>query len=370
MLPTICDPSELDALLPRALTGEMVLAPVASSAIAATVAMLRPEVPVEESDAAVIVATSGSTGAPKGVVLSRHALLAAASSAQEVLGEPLAWTLALPAHYVAGLMVLVRAHAAGTPVTRVGSDLAGLVPPSVPSAISLVPTQLHRALGDPGLTAALRGYRAILLGGAAASGELLLRAGSQGLNVITTYGMSETCGGCVWDGVPLPGVDIGLDDDDRIALGGPMVFSGYRLRPDLTAAVLREGRVLTNDRGGCHDGRLHVLGRLDDVVVTGGVNVDLAALERGAQRLATSEVAVVAVPDEMWGVTIVLVDTGERPLAEWREALRPAFEAAALPRGILRVPALPRTESGKIDRQTLRRLAARRNGREPGGHGE
>lgn len=354
---TTCDPAELGALLPSALAGEAVLAPVDPAASEATLAMLRPEVAVAEPGAALVVATSGSTGTPKGVVLSRDALVAASESAQQLTG-PLAWHLALPAHYVAGAMVLVRAAVARTPVVTVRPDLADLPRPTRPTAISIVPTQLHRALSNGDLVQRLAAHQLVLLGGAAPAPGLVDRARAEGINVTTTYGMSETCGGCVWDGVPLPGVDALLDADDRISLRGAMAFSGYRLRPDLTADVLvDEHTVRTNDRGDWRDGLLSVLGRLDDVVISGGVNVDLAAVTRAAQHLTSAPVLAIGVPDAEWGTRVVLASSDGRDLEAWRDDLRARLEAAALPRQLVRLAAVPRTSSGKIDRQALMGLA-------------
>lgn len=260
------------------------LAPVDPASADATLAMLRPDEPLEEQGAALVVATSGSTGTPKGVVLGHAALVAAASAAERVVG-PMDWTLALPTHYVAGVMVLVRAAHARRRVFNTSSDLHDIARPSRPTAVSLVPTQLHRALGDPHVLRRLVAHELVLLGGAAPAPGLVERAQENGVKIVTTYGMSETCGGCVWDGSPLPGVDARLDDTGRVLLEGPMAFSGYRLRPDLTREVLVGPRtVRTNDRGVLRDGRLQVLGRLDDVVISGGVNVDLALVQRAAER--------------------------------------------------------------------------------------
>ncbi|MDA8440725.1 MAG: AMP-binding protein [Propionibacterium sp.] len=369
MRPTPCDPAELPALLPRALAGDLVLAPVDPASAAPTLRMLRPDEPVTEPDAALIVATSGSTGTPKGVVLSRRALVAAAESAQRVTG-PLAWTLALPPHYVAGAMVVVRSTVAGTPMSVVSSDLSDLVAPDLPSAISIVPTQLHRALASERITAALRAHDLVLLGGAAPPPGLIDRAARAGVRVVTTYGMSETCGGCVWDGRPLPGVEVELGASGRISLHGDMAFSGYRLRPDLTADTLVDDRtVLTRDRGEWSDGLLHLLGRLDDVVISGGVNVDLSALERAASRLTGHPVAAIGVPDDEWGTRVVLASTDPRDLDAWRDDLRGHLLAAALPRQLLRPAALPRTSSGKIDRRALMEWAGEGE-RESRGHSQ
>ena len=190
-------------------------------------------------------------------------------------------------------MVLVRSLVAepprprdGLPARRAGRSLAR---PSAMSRtyLSVVPTQLTRALADPATTAALRRFDAVLLGGAAADPALLTRAaGTPASRVVTTYGMSETCGGCVYDGVPLDGVDVTVDErrtaGDRSAR---RVFAGYRLDPAATADALVDGRLVTRDRGRvAPTGGVEVLGRVDDVVISGGLNVDLAVVERAVRR--------------------------------------------------------------------------------------
>lgn len=329
----------------------------------AAIEMLRPDEPVEAVDTAAIVSTSGSTGRPKGVLLSAAALLASAEATHARLGGPGRWTLALPAHYVAGLMVIIRGLVAGLPVTEARGDLADLVRPagSGPHYLSLVPTQLARALRDPERTRALAGYDTVLLGGAPAAPDLLESAARAGVRVITTYGMSETCGGCVYDGVPLPGVSIMLrPEDDRIAITGPMIFSGYRLRPDLTDETLQldgsRRTLITSDRGVWADGRLTVLGRVDDVVISGGINVDLAELERLARATPAAggaELVIIGVPDPTWGTMIIAVTDGPVDLDRLRADLATRLPERALPRRIHHLSELPRTSSGKIDRQRL-----------------
>ncbi len=317
--------------------------------------------PVSEPDAVVVVATSGSTGRPKGVVLSRGAVAASVAATHDRLGGPGDWVLAVPAHYVAGLMVLARTILAGTAVHRIASDLSDL-PIAVAQLtgrryLSLVPTQLVRAYADPRLVEALATFDAVLLGGAAADPALLADARGRGIPIVTTYGMSETCGGCVYDGVPLDGVEVDVEaDTGRILIGGLTLFSGYRRQPDLTAATLRNGRLLTQDRGVWRDQLLRVTGRMDDVVVSGGVNVDLAAVERAAQTWPGrdgSEIAVVGVPDDEWGTAVVAVTDGSGSEADLRAYLRRSLSPMAAPRRLAHLPVLPRTESGKIDRQRL-----------------
>ena len=357
----------LDALTAALAGGDpMAPLPVAEVERRLTLEMLALDRPVEEPGAAAVVATSGSTGRPKGVVLSRAAITAAVAATHARLGGPGDWVLAMPAHYVAGLMVLARTVVAGTTVHEVPSDLGGLDRAAARMTgrryLSLVPTQLVRACADARLSKTLAGFDAVLLGGAAADPRLLALARERGIAVVTTYGMSETCGGCVYDGVPLEGVQVDLEPgSDRILLAGPLLFSGYRLRPDLTAAALVAGRLHTQDRGGWRDGRLEVLGRLDDVVISGGVNVDLAAVERASRGWpgpAGVDLAVVGVPDPEWGTRVVAVTNGPGALDDLRRFLRPQLPAAAAPRQLVRVEALPRLPSGKIDRQRLVELVS------------
>ena len=359
----VVEQEALTEALAEALHGGDAVAPLPKSPVErrAVLEMLQPDVDVEEPDAAAVVATSGSTGRPKGAVLSRSAVAASVAATHTRLGGAGDWVLALPGHYVAGLMVLARTIVAGTSTHHVSAQLAGL--PAAVSAmtgrryISLVPTQLLRACADDELTEALAAFDAVLVGGAAADPQLLSRAHDRGIAVVSTYGMSETCGGCVYDGLPLDGVEVTLDaDTDRILLAGAPLFSGYRLRDDLTRAARQGSQLVTQDRGRWADGRLEVVGRLDDVVISGGVNVDLGAVERAAagwSGLHGAEVAVVGVPDPEWGTEVVAVTNGTASELGLRDYLRQTLPAAAAPRRLVRVDRLPRTSSGKIDRQRL-----------------
>lgn len=307
-----------------------------------------------------VVGTSGSTGEPKLVLLSRDALASAAQAAEERLRFAATWHLALDPRYVAGLMVLVRGLL-GDGVAQAGLDLATLRPLEGRNAVSLVATQLYRALSSPETTHTLAAFDAVLVGGAALAPGLRARAEAAGIRVIETYGMSETCGGVVWDGVPLPGVGVHVggasgpgraDAVGRIGLSGPTLFDGYLGRPELTAEVLRDGAVLTGDRGHlAPDGRLVVDGRVDDVVQSGGVNVDLAAVRAAAAAL-DPETAVLAIDDDEWGALVVLVATGGA-LDDWRDRLRSALPAACLPRRLVVVDRIPRGPGGKPDGAAL-----------------
>jgi O-succinylbenzoic acid--CoA ligase len=356
---------ELPGALAAALDGGPPVAPLPPEPVerARALRALRLDEPADPG-AAVVVLSSGSTGEPKAVVLSAAAIRAGAEATHDRLGGPGHWLLPLPSHYVAGLMVHARAGLAGTAVVPLAGDLSDLTSARLPDGrryLSVVPTQLVRALEQPTLVDALAGLDAVLVGGGAVDPTVLARARAAGIACVTTYGMSETCGGCVYDGVPLAGVDLTVGEDERISVGGPVLFSGYRGRPDLTADALVDGRYRTADRGGwstAPDGtpRLQVLGRLDDVVVSGGYNVDLAAVEARAHAWparGTAEVVVVGVPHAEWGTEVVAVADAPLPhdgLRDWVRAELPAFAA---PRRLVVLDQLPRTSSGKVDRRRL-----------------
>lgn len=366
----------LDALLTpleTALAGGPAVLPVDPAAPYDPAGLFQPDEPLEDDSVAAVVATSGSTGRPKGALLSAAALSAAAAAAEEALGGPGQWMLALPPASVAGLMQLIRSICAGTtPVPAgTGSGFTALGFVEATSRMgpgrrytSLVPAQLARITADPAGRDALASYDAVLVGGAALDASVL--AAATGARVVHTYGMTESCGGCVYDGVPLAGTEVRLGDGDRVHLRGPTLFSGYRLQPGLTAATLLDGWLRTEDRGRWSaDGRLSVLGRLDDVVVSGGVNVDVAAVESALADLAAlQEAAVVAVPDPEWGARIVAVvvpATDALPADQLgrtvRDRVRDRLGAPASPREVVVVAELPRLPSGKVDRQACRDLA-------------
>jgi O-succinylbenzoic acid--CoA ligase len=365
--PTFLQPAGDDGVLDGlrlALDGGPPIAPLSSDPAerSQSLAMLRIEEPVTEPDAAVVVSTSGSTGRPKGVVLSRAAIQASVSLTHARLGGAGDWALALPAHYVAGLMVLARTIAAGTRAHPVRADLSDLpaVLPAMdrPRYLALVPTQLVRALPQPEIIAALAGFDAVLVGGAALDADVRRRAVERGISVIGTYGMSETCGGCVYDGTPLDGVSIDLEPGTgRILITSPTIFSGYRLRPDLTSDSLPDGTFHSWDRGSWStDGRLEVLGRLDGAVISGGFVVDLEEVERTVGRwplLGGASLAVIAVPDSDRGTMIIAVTDGRGSLSELREFLAGRLPGYAAPRRLVHVDAMPRTAGGKIDRPQL-----------------
>lgn len=320
----------------------------------------------ETSPPALTVRTSGSGGPPKDVLLSAAAMRASATATLSRLGGAGSWVLALPTHYVAGLQVVVRSVLAATSPVVLDDhpDLAAATAalPKQRRYVAAVPTQLHRWLRRPRDVAALRTYEAVLVGGAAASPDLQRRARALGVRLVTTYGMTETCGGCVYDGVALDGVALALDADGIIRVAGPVLFDGYAGRRDSRRDLLPGGWFATSDRGRLDaDGRLEVLGRVDDVAVSGGVNVPLGAVE---QRLADmpelAEAAVVSVPDEEWGarVVAVVVPAGQSPgLEAVRDFVSRKHPREWAPRQLVVLDELPLLESGKVDRRAvLRRL--------------
>jgi O-succinylbenzoic acid--CoA ligase len=327
---------------------------------------------------AVVIATSGSTGEPKGVELSAAALLHSARASLNRIGARPgdAWLSCLPPSHIAGLQVFTRSLLAGTaPVVR--DRLDGAVAAAAGCQfVSVVPTQLRRIVDGPGARAALSGFRRILLGGAAVPPGLLDSARSAGGNVTTTYGMTETCGGCVYDHIPLDGVSVEVGAGGRIRIAGPVLFSGYRGRPDLTGQAM-DGRWFVTSDVGERDpaGRLAVLGRADGMINTGGEKV---AADEVAAALEASpgvrEAAVVGQPDAEWGerVTAIVVpaDPSVPPaLADLRAQLRGRLPDFALPRALVLVAALPLLPSGKPDLLALRALghgAQASGGGEPG----
>ncbi len=349
-------PEDLPRALTEALAGRALVAPLPRDGRERVLAALRPELAVTEARAGVLVVTSGSTGDPKAVVLSAEAVLASASASHARLGGPGDWVCLLPTHHVAGMMTVARAVAAGRRVRFAASDLSDLPAAGERSYLSVVGAQLYRVAADPALLARLRDYAGVLVGGSAVAPQLLTAVRSAGVRLITTYGMAETCGGCVYDGLPLDGVRVGFAGE-RITLAGPMAFNGYRLDPELTARVLDGDTVLTNDRGEWADGRLQVTGRVDDVVISGGVNVDLAQAQRVSEAVLGPPEAggpvLLAVPDERWGRRIVAVTLGELGLDAVVERLRDRLGPAALPRELRRVAGLAYTPTGKIDRRAL-----------------
>ena len=310
-------------------------------------AAVRPEDGVDDGDA-LVVATSGTTGEPKAAVLTHDAVAASARATSARLAVDPAtdrWLACLPLAHVGGLSVVTRALVTGTPLTVHDR----VVPAAVEAAatagctlVSLVPAVLDRV--D---TAA---FRAVVLGGSAMPADLPA-------NAVTTYGMTETGSGVVYDGRPLDGVEVRVVDG-QVQVRGPMLLRCYR---DGRDPKDREGWFATGDAGAwdAEASRLQVFGRAGDLIVTGGENVWPVAVERVlAGHPAVGEVAVVGRPDPRWGqrvVALVVPATAGAPptLDELREAVGRVLPAYAAPRELELVAALPRTPTGKVARHRL-----------------
>ncbi|MEV4317710.1 o-succinylbenzoate--CoA ligase [Actinocrispum sp. NPDC049592] len=311
---------------------------------------------------AVLVRTSGSTGEPKEVLLAASALRASAMATHTRLGGPGRWLLATPARFIGGIQVLVRSLVAGfDPVVM---DLSSgfraeafaercLELLSLPGRhyTALVPTQLARLLAGPAREA-LAALDGIVLGGAPLSPEL--RAAAEGLPIVSAYGMSETASGCVYDGVPLDGVNVRLVDS-LVAISGPVLARGYRGRPDLTAKSFVDGWFVTSDLGRFTGGRLEILGRADDVINTGGVKVPAAAVQRLLEQHVDAA-CVVALDDPEWGQIVAAAVVGpDADVDGLRQAVRDSLGAPAVPKVLRVIDELPLTGPGKVDRIAVRR---------------
>jgi o-succinylbenzoate---CoA ligase len=324
---------------------------------------------------AVVVGTSGSTGPPKGVELSAAALRHSARASLDRVGARPGerWLCCLPATHVAGLQVLVRSLVSGTePVLAERAD-ADTVAGSGCAHVSLVPTQLHRLLLEVlGCSPAmpLAGYSSVLLGGAPAPASLLDAARAAGVPVTTTYGMTETCGGCLYDGVPLDAVRVEIRDDDeaqgRIWISGPVLFSRYRGQLAGQAA-LHDGWFRTGDLGRLDaSGRVMVRGRADDVINTGGHKVVPGEVAAALQTCpGVKDVAVVGQPDPEWGERVIAVvvpaDPADPPALELlRLHVRERLPRYAAPSRVVMVDAVPMLPSGKHDIVRLRQELLRR----------
>lgn len=326
-----------------------------------------------DDDVALVVTTSGTTGAPKGALLTAAALTASATATHDRLGGPGSWLLALPPHHIAGLQVLVRSALAGSAPVELdvtdGFDVAEL-----PGAIrrlgsgrryaSLVAAQLGKALTDPAAAAALAELDAVLLGGGPAPQGVVDAAAAAGIAVVRTYGMSETAGGCVYDGVPLDGVRVRLADGGRIVLGGVTLAKGYRnpVDPDPFA---EPGWFRTDDMGVLDEaGVLTVLGRTDDAISTGGLTVLPQLVEAAlSDHPAVGDCAVFGLADDRLGqrvVAAIVVREGCAPptLDALRAHVARILDATAAPRELHVVSALPRRGIGKVDRTALVRRFA------------
>ena len=296
------------------------------------------------TQAAVVIGTSGTTGAPKEIFLSSHALVASARASNAFVGAKAGdtWSLLLPLTHVAAVNVFVRAFELGTiPVDL--RDHSGEYPRVNFTAI--VPTQLFRALnGDDHLLKHLQGAQKVLVGGAALSNAIRNQATAAGINVVTTYGMSETSGGCVYNGEILEGTEVEVR-------GGSIFVRGSILALNLD---LSDGWFETNDLGEFIDEKLVVIGRSDDVIISGGENLSLNSVESILnENLSDIQCAAFSMDDPQWGQTLHIAVVGEADTNRISSVLEEKVGAFAKPKGIHFVNSLPLLGIGKVDRKRL-----------------
>ncbi|PZO98409.1 MAG: o-succinylbenzoate--CoA ligase [Corynebacterium urealyticum] len=319
-----------------------------------------------DSSIALVVATSGSTGTPKGAQLTPANLVASADATHQVLGGTGQWLLAMPAHHIAGIQVLVRSLVAG--VDPLCLDLSdGFSIPAFARAAhklaatgdrsytGLTPMQLAKAMDSLEGIEALRTFDAILVGGAATHPQLLDAAVKLRITVVTTYGSSETAGGCVYSGTPIPGARVRIGEDGRILLGGPMIAQGYRNVDSSAFSVDDSGTswFATSDAGAFVGNTLNVTGRLDAIINSGGLKLHPEQLEQHILRVPGVEAAcVVGIPEPRLGQMIVAAYSGWASRADILEALDdlPRWQ---VPKDLRRLDALPTIGPGKVDRQAV-----------------
>ena len=304
-----------------------------------------------KSNISLLVATSGSTGIPKEIGITSAALLASARASNKFLKatKGQTWSLLLPLTHIAGINVLVRSIELETEPIDLRNHV-GAYPDADFTAI--VPTQLFSALnGDTDLLSHLKSTKAVLVGGAALSEELHSQAIASGINIITTYGMTETCGGCIYDGEAFDGVSFELTENQRIKISGPVL-----------ADVLTEsGWYLTQDIGTIIDGKLKVIGRADDVIISGGENISLSAIESELnKKFPQLLVAAFSTSDSKWGQALhVAVQTqDENVKVQISQALVTAMGNHAKPKSVILLDKLPEIGVGKVDRIFLAKLVS------------
>jgi O-succinylbenzoic acid--CoA ligase len=294
--------------------------------------------------AAVLIGTSGSTGSPKEIFLSSHALVSSARASNAFIGAKPGdtWSLLLPLTHVAAVNVFVRAFELGTiPVDL--RNHSGEYPRVDFTAI--VPTQLFRALnGDQDLLKHLQGAKKVLVGGAALPQALHNQAAAAGVNIVTTYGMSETSGGCVYNGEVLDGVEVEVR-------GGSIFIRGKILALDLE---LTDGWFESNDLGEFVDDKLVVIGRSDDVIISGGENLSLNNVEKVLnEHFPALQLSAFSVDDPQWGQSLHIAVVGDADSESISKVLQSEIGAFAKPKGIHAMDSLPLLGIGKVDRKRL-----------------
>jgi len=310
------------------------------------------------SRVSLVIGTTGSSGTPKEVGMSAEALLASAKASHKYLGAQAGdtWSLLLPLTHIAGVNVLVRALDLGTEPL----DLRGerIDYPRV-DFTAIVPAQLFKALnGDDALMRHLVAAKAVLIGGAALPDVLRKQGEDVGITIVTTYGMTETTGGCVYDGTPLDGVEISITPENRVAIKGSTLAETYLGDEELWSAAIKDGWFISADIGKIEDGKLTVDGRSDDVIISGGENISLGHIERTLQaRFPQVTCAAFSVTDPQWGDSLHLALVGNEIVEEEiSDYLAAEVGPFAKVKGFLHLPELPLMGIGKVDRRKLAEL--------------
>ena len=303
------------------------------------------------SDISLLVATSGSTGTPKEIALTASALLASATASNKYLkaSKGDSWSLLLPLTHIAGINVLMRAMQLGTDPLDLRNHV-GEYPHADFTAI--VPTQLFNALSqNSALLKHLQGAKAVLVGGASLSEELRAQGVAAGINIVATYGMSETCGGCIYDGVALEGVKFEITGNGSIKITGPV----------LAEVEKEDGWFVTQDLGKIVDGKLQVIGRSDDVIISGGENISLSAIEAAiSKKYPDLLVAAFATADSKWGQALHLAvqSNDESVKSQLSEVLVNSIGNHVKPKSVILLDKLPQIGVGKIDRISLAKMVS------------
>lgn len=310
---------------------------------------------------AIVVATSGSTGGPKEVGITAKALLASARASNKFLGAKFGqvWSLLLPLKHVAGINVLVRSLELGTaPI-----DLRNATQYPKADFTAIVPTQLFRALnGDTQLLEHLKNCRAVLVGGAALSDSIRRSAADAGIEILTTYGMTETCGGCVYNGTPIAGVEVDTSNG-AIKIKGSTIAHCYLNDEQAWRDSFADGWFVTSDLGTYIDGKLTITGRADDVIISGGKKISLSSIESTLQeKFKQNEFAAFTIPDAEWGSALHIAIAGEHAISteEIASYLEASLGVVAKPKGFLILSALPMIGVGKVDQKALAQAVVER----------
>lgn len=331
--------------------------------------------PVSQVEAGVVLLlpTSGSTGAPKLVELTAAALLASAQATRSVIGEG-SWLLTLPLTHIAGWQVVIRSILGGAELVAMPLDggfdanrFEQALRRCAATRVSLVPTQLRRVLPDQPARAALARLDAVLVGGSRLDPQDAAAAKDAGIRIVHTYGMTETSGGCVYDGKPLPGAGVRIDPSGGIWLRGPMLARGYHLNQSLTerSFAVRDGVrwFRTADHGFLDpDGRLQITGRGDRMIISGGEKVDPMAVEASLRALpGIADALVLGIADPDWGQRVVALVQSPDSTPPARDAVLTAVSGtlgrAAVPQSVFALAELPRTPLGKLNRRAGAQVA-------------